>query len=348
MTSRDTHDFSCLPLAFAGRIVHRLVRRTVVIDAGEVRVTDRGLFPARPLVAPLSAFAGIQRSADMSHGMPVFSVELVHEGTGAVFPLVRSSDETAARAAWLGIARTARLPTIDASATGPVTRKGAELERSLRCVAETGALAVAPAEPPEPSWPLRWQRIGEAHARPPWPDGTTDVSLPVVGPGIMLAFAVLIGLSGFLCVHGFPGGMVAMLEAVRLLYCVQTALLLAILVLMLGERRHVAVTRRSVTLCSTWFGRRRKGGVTLPLDAVDTVMNPARRVALGAGSMLIVAAGTAGFTIADLSARQARWIGRFVMAAAAGEGWVHDPARATKTPVSAEDTKDAASRPCAA
>lgn len=348
MELQASHDFSRLPQDFTGHIPHRLVRRTVTIDAHEVRMTERGLLPAQPLVVPLSDFTGVRRRAGMAHGVAVFFIELVHEGTGVAYHLARSSNEEAARAAWLEIARTTGLPAIDESATGTVTRQGPELDWPLRNLAEAGALSVPPADPPDPSWPLRWGRSGEARARPPWPEGTTDVSLPVVGPGVMLAFALLIGSSGFLCLHGFQGGMVAMLEAVRLLYCVQTALLLAILVLMLGERRHVAVTRRSVTLCSTWFGRRRNGGITLPLDAIDTVTHPARRIAFGAGSMLIVAAGTAGFTIADLSARQARWIGRFVMAAAVGDPWVYEMRQPAAAPTATDDTKDAAGRPCAA
>lgn len=348
MKLRERQDFSRLPLTVTGWIPHRVARRTVEIDAGQVRMVDRGLFPARPSTAPLSAFAGILRSATMQHGKPVFRVELVQEEDGAGVPLFHSNDEAAARAAWLGIARAVSLPAIDVSPAGPVMRRSPELDEPIRSVAGTGALAVVPGDPPEPSWPLRWSRAGAARARPPWPDGTTDVSLPVVGPGIMLAFAILIGLSGFLCLHGFPGGMVEMLEAVRMLYCVQTALLLAILIAMLGERRHIAVTRRSVTLCSTWFGRRRQGGVTLPLDAIHTVIHPARRIALGAGSMIIVAAGAAGFTIADLSARQARWVGRFVMAAAAGEGWVYDAAEPQEARTSADHAKESARRPCAA
>lgn len=335
MKSREKIDFSRLPLEVNGWIPYRVVRRRIEIDADEVRVTDRGMLPARPISEPLSAFAGVRRGARMRHGIPVFSVALVHGKTGAGYPLFHSNDETAARAVWLDIARVTGLPTIDVSPVGAVTRDRSAPEQPFRHLAKAGELAVPPAAPPGPSWLLRWQGEDESNARPRWPEGTTDVSVPVVGPGILLAFMILIGLSGFMCVHSLPGGMVEMLQAVRVLYCVQAALLLAILLLMLGERRHIAVTRGAVILCSTWFGRRRRGGVTLQLDAVDTVIHPARWIPLGAGSMLIVAAGPAGFTVADLSARQARWLGRFVMAAAAGEDWVYDaPGRQKGSPES--------------
>lgn len=348
MKLREKPDFSRLPILAGTWIPWRLARRWIAIDDGQVRVTDRGVIRARPFMAPLSTFAGVRRSAGMSHGKPVFRIELVQDETGVRFPLFQSNDEGLARTAWLEVARATGLAAIDESPAGSIIRQGIELERPFRAVLGGGVPAVLPERPPGPSWPLRWRVAGEAHAKPPWPDGTSDVSLPMVGPGILATFAVLIGLSGFLCLHGFPGGMVEMLEAVRMLYCVQAALLSAILLLMLGERRHIAVTRRSVTLCSTWFGRRRRGGVTLPLDAVDTVIHPARQLALGAGSMLIVAAGAAGFTIADLSARQARWIGRFVMAAAMGEGWVYDGVPAQAAPNARADAAATTRRACAA
>lgn len=326
MRSRAKPDFARLPVSATGWVALRLVRRTVEVRPGEVRVTDRGVFPARPFAAPFTDFAGVRRDAAMSHGVPVFRVELIHAATGARFPLYRSSDEVAARAAWLSVAQRTGLPAIDASPAGPVRRANDALEYPLRRIAEAGELAVGPPATAEPSWPMRWRRIGTRGARAFWPDGTTDVSLPVAGPGVVLAFAVLIGLSGFMCVRELPGGMVALLTAARWLYCAMTALLVAVLVLMLGERRHLAVTPRSVTLCSTWFGRRRRGGITLALDAIDTVIHPARRLVPGAGSMLVVGAGDAGFTVPDLSNRQARWIGRFVMAAATGEAWVYEPA----------------------
>lgn len=329
MAARSIIDFSRLPVTVTGFLPYRLVRRTVEIDAERVRVTESGLFPWPPLTEPLAAFA-VRRGAAMRHGRPVFAVDLLHTGHGWAIRLFRSNDEAAARKAWLDLAQAAGLRAVDETPVGPVARRNPAALTPLRHLGEAGNLAVPAPEPLRPPWPLQWRGAGDAKVRPPWPEGTTDLSLPVVGPAVVAVFALLIGLSAFLCWHGFPGGLVAMLQAVRVLYCVLTLLLLAILVLMLAERRHVAVTHRGVTLCSTWFGRRTRGA-TLPLDAIDTVILPARRIRLGAGSMLIVAAGRSGFAIPELTARQAGWLGRFIMAAAAGERWVHDPGAASRT-----------------
>lgn len=315
-----------VPLVIDSWIPRRAVRRRVIIDTGEVSVRERGIFNIRPWREPLFAFTGVRRRSRMRRGTAVHVVELAHRDPWYDTPLYEGGDLAESRDVWLALAGRLGLPAIDEMVIGPVVFEASALGRPLRWLAQQGGLSVPAPEPLRPPFPLAVRDAGRSamglfRMRPAWPPDTIDVMLPVLGPGGLLATGVLLGLASILCIRGIPGDLVALLAAVRVLYCIVALELAAIAGLLLVERRHLAVTGRGVTYCSSWFGRRRQG-TTLPLDEVHSVIRPARRVPLGAGGCVIVGAGGATLAVPMITARQASWLGRFVMAAAAGEAWL--------------------------
>lgn len=341
-------EFSRLPVVltrwFRGR------RHRIELGADLIRVTERGPFAAEPWSESPAAFAGVRRRVVMRGGVPIYHIDLRHPDRRKSLRLCSIRGLGASRAAWTGAARSLVLPTIDVTPAGPVKRDAGEPDLPIRALATRGRVPVAELDSARPPFPLvlHNRNNGEAAAdRLFLPGSAREVVAPVLDPAAAVALTLLLVVAGILCWWDYPAEDILqpLLKVTRYLVCIGVVLLAAVLVVLAGERRHIVITPRSITVSSALFGRRRHG-VTIPLDTLHSVVLPKPKIPLGACTELHLAAPDVEITIPTLTRRQAVWLGRLIMAAATGREIAVAVARSPEAaPVSPTDPDPSAGKP---
>lgn len=308
-------DFTSLPIVLSGLSIRRARRRTVEVGPDGVSVSEKGLLTAAPWREPLDAYEGVGLRAVMQDGAPRYYVELPHEDAARTVLLYRSYKFELARGAWLAAARSLGLPAVEETPVGRLSRRGAELDQSIRALVAAGRLAAPPAIRSAPPFPMSLKRA------PSQADNLSldarEVVVPFLGPLEIAAFVLFFGLAGWICLVGGPGPDILLARLPQYLVCGGLILMLPVLLVLALERQRIVVTQDEVSVLSTLYRYRRRA-TTIAFDALHTVVTPAPAFRWTGRTQIILASDTACVAIPGLTRRQAEWLGGFLMAAAAG------------------------------
>lgn len=313
-------DFSQLPVVlvrwFRGR------RRRIEIGADIIGATERGPFAAEPWSDAPAAFTGVRRRVVMRGGVPMFHIDLRHPDRGRSVRLASIRGLGESRAVWTGAARSLVLPTMDVTPVGLITRDAGEPDLPIRLLAARGRVPAADLDSALPPFPLVLHDRDNGAAEPDrlfLPGSAREVVAPVLDPAAAAALALFVVVAGALCWWDYPGEDILqpLLRVTRYLACIGFVLLAVALAVLAGERRRIVITPRGVTVGSSLYGRRRPG-VTVPLDTLHSVLLPKPKIPFGVCTEITLAAPGVEVTIPALTRRQAVWLGRLIMAAAAG------------------------------
>lgn len=316
-------DLSRLPITVRRGTLIR--SETIRIGRDGVEVEVKGPVRTTRWREKLAAYQGVRRrivserrgAGRMARSVTLHVVELAHADDDKTIRLHAAGTDDGIRALWEQAARALDLPALDETATGTVARAPADLDKSIRDLADEGKVTAAfePATPPPRG--IEWDRDGE--------ELRVTIGFRATS---YVATAIRAAVAGIVALLALDNTLVAGLASIP-----GVVFAVALVIAAEGGLRLLSASyvERRITVASdalrcallTPLGRFRTR--TIPLDQIETVRQVwlggrwrVAGLAFGARATLVIESDAASIAVPGLAKGPRDWLEGFIVAAIAG------------------------------